>query len=195
MKISTVKSECSDGNKVDISGKVVWNDPKGKREVNGKSGPIYFEKCLITDGPKDDRNSNSMFCEFYDEAPRKGSNVSLQGAVHLYNGEKSLQGCKLTGGQSAPQTMAPAQSQAASSGKQEPDWDLKDFRIILQCCSKPFAEAQAAGKMSFDEAVVNMKSWANEVWNARPSVVSDEDGPDYTTEDTTDYSQEPDWMK
>ena len=156
MKIATVKQECADGNKVDTSGKVVWVDPNGKREIQGKNGPIYFEKCLIADGPKDPQSTNSIFCEFYDAAPLKGSTVSLSGGVHVYNGEKSLQGCKVTGAQSAPKQE-----------KAEPDWELKDYRIVLQCCSKPFAEAQARGDMTFDAAWADTKPWADNIWAAR----------------------------
>ena len=58
--------------------------------------------------------------------------------------------------------------QPASAAKQGgADWDAKDFRIIAQCFGKIFAEQHATGKMEFDEATLNAKSWAIWAWNLK----------------------------
>jgi hypothetical protein len=75
-----------------------------------------------------------------------------------------------------PQTTPQTATAAAppQQPKKEPDWDAKDMRIVAQCCAKPFMEAQANGKMPFDEAAINARSWLVWIYSQDFGVIKNE---------------------
>ena len=177
-----------------VTGRITGLQPTQRGGYNGRNGYIYtFDMTIDTPngqilgeiGSKSQNYPKNTGDEITVEVKQDGQYGNKFKAVNPQYGN---QGQPQQGRQQPQQSHQSQQQTYHPVEKKEPDWDLKDFRIILQCCSKPFAEAQAAGKITYDEAVVNMKSWANEIWRARP--LENPMNEHYDPADT-----EPDWMQ
>ena len=170
--------ESANGQNVQMTGTITEICGEGVNENSGKP----WKKVKVTDGSKLHNVTLRGDTLPGPDALNKPSSFTLATYQGTYQGKQYIGYSGFWNGvaQGTPQVTPQGQSILHGSmqlahgnkvDKKEPDWDLKDFRIILQCCSKPFMEAQVNGKMTFDEAWVNAQTWANSIWIAKlPSV-------------------------
>ena len=167
--------ESANGQNVQMTGTITEICGEGVNENSGKP----WKKVKVTDGSKLHNVTLRGDTLPGPDALNKPSSFTLATYQGTYQGKQYIgysgfwngvtQGTPAPQGFPMPPQTAPQST--PQQAKKEPDWDMKDFRIILQCCSKPFMEAQVNGKMTFDEAWVNAQTWANSIWIAKlPSV-------------------------
>ena len=96
----------------------------------------------------------------------------------------------LAQGQPAPQGFSQS-AQKLGNKKQEPDWDkIAEGKVRCNVVCSGIQSGQLECKTP---AAVDY--WTDFVMRHEEIQPESPDGPDYLPEDTTDYSQEPDWMK
>ena len=175
------------GTLLEIKGQGLTKNGKPYTDVQVQDGNGVKHKVRLY-GDKMPTVQNLNTQHFFDISAYKGD---YQGKP--YTGYSGFWGGLSTGTvqSTQPQSTAPAQRQAASSGKQEPDWDKiaeGKVRSIIVCAGIQSGQLECKTPAAVDY-------WTDFVMRHEDIQKETENGPDYLPEDTTDYSQEPAWMQ